>query len=81
MIEVGVYEAKTRFSELLEKVEGGETVVVTRHGKPVARLIADEEVRRAKVQEIIDRMLEERKNRPQVTIEEIIAWKNEGRRF
>ena len=36
---VGAYEAKTHFSELLEKVEAGEEITITRHGTPVARLV------------------------------------------
>ncbi len=41
MITVGAFEAKTKFSELLDRVERGETVVITRHGQPVARLTGD----------------------------------------
>jgi len=36
MKTVGAYEAKTRFGELLREVENGETIIVTRHGLPVA---------------------------------------------
>jgi prevent-host-death family protein len=36
---IGAYEAKSHFSELLEKVEAGEEFTITRHGTPVARLI------------------------------------------
>jgi len=36
---IGAYDAKTRFSELLERVAGGEEITITRHGTPVARLI------------------------------------------
>ena len=36
---VGVAEAKARFSELLGRVESGETIGITRHGKVVARLV------------------------------------------
>ncbi len=36
---VGAYEAKTRFSELLERVEAGGEIVVTKHGTPVAKLV------------------------------------------
>jgi prevent-host-death family protein len=39
MKTVGAYEAKTRFSELLAEVANGETVVVTKHGVAVARLV------------------------------------------
>ena len=38
MKSIGAYEAKTRFAELLREVENGETIIVTRHGLPVARL-------------------------------------------
>jgi prevent-host-death family protein len=38
MIEVGVNEAKARFSELLEKVHQGERVLITRHGMAVGLL-------------------------------------------
>lgn len=36
---VGAYDAKTRLSELLERVEAGEEITITRHGSPVARLV------------------------------------------
>ncbi len=36
---VGVHEAKTHFSELLERVEAGEEIVITRRGSQVARLV------------------------------------------
>ena len=57
MIRVGSFEAKTKLSELLDKVEAGETVTITRHGKPVAQLIRaqpdhDPEAMRALVEEI-----------------------------
>ena len=36
---VGAYEAKTHLSELLEKVEAGAEITITKHGAPVARLV------------------------------------------
>lgn len=36
---MGAYEAKSHFSELLERVQNGEEITITRHGAPVARLI------------------------------------------
>lgn len=38
MKTVGTLEAKTHLSQLLDEVERGEQVIITRHGKPVARL-------------------------------------------
>jgi len=37
-MEVSVYEAKTRLSSLIDRVMAGEEVIITRHGRPVARL-------------------------------------------
>lgn len=38
-ISVGAFEAKTHLSELLTRVEAGEVVTITKHGRPVARLV------------------------------------------
>lgn len=40
MKEVGAFEAKNRFGQLLDWVEAGEEVVITRRGKVVARLVS-----------------------------------------
>ena len=42
MHSVSVVDAKTHFSALLARVEAGEQIAVTRHGKVVARLVPDE---------------------------------------
>ena len=39
MREIGAFEAKNTLSALLDRVEEGEEIVITRHGKPVARLV------------------------------------------
>ncbi len=39
MQTIGAYEAKTHFSQLLDAVERGESVTITRHGVPVAVLV------------------------------------------
>ncbi len=54
---VGAYEAKTHLSELLEKVEAGEEITITKHGAPVAKLVpvkkaASPEERRAAIARI-----------------------------
>jgi prevent-host-death family protein len=36
---VGAFDAKTNLGQLLDRVERGETIVITRHGTPVARLV------------------------------------------
>ena len=56
-IVVGAYEAKTHLSELLEKVEAGEEIVITRHGAPIAKLVPVRPASsRAERQDAIDRI-------------------------
>lgn len=40
-VSIGAYDAKTRLSELLDRVEEGEQIVIARHGRPVARLVPE----------------------------------------
>ena len=47
MREVQASEAKTHLPQLLDDVERGETIVITRHGRPIARLVPDEDRRQA----------------------------------
>ena len=52
MAKVSAFEAKTRFGELLDRVSKGEEIVITRHDRPVARLVPEgaqrlDDVRRA----------------------------------
>ncbi len=47
MEEIALYDAKARLSELVSEVEQGGTVIITRRGVPVARLVGVEEPRSA----------------------------------
>ena len=52
MATVTAFDAKTRFGELLDRVTRGEEIVITRHDKPVARIVPEgrrslDEVRQA----------------------------------
>jgi prevent-host-death family protein len=41
MLKIGAFEAKNTFGNLLDRVERGEEILITRHGQPVARLVPD----------------------------------------
>jgi prevent-host-death family protein len=57
METVDSYEAKTHPPRLLERVEHGETIIITRHGKAIARLVpAAPAVARPDVAEVIEAM-------------------------
>jgi len=82
MATVGAYEAKTHLPKLLERVEKGETITITRHGKPVAVLVPPEQAPKPDFDEIVAHMDEIRKHAnpdPEGwTIKQLI---NAGRRF
>lgn len=47
MERIGIYDARSRLSELVDRVEAGEEVILTRRGRPIVRLVrAEEEARR-----------------------------------
>jgi prevent-host-death family protein len=81
MKHIQASEAKAKFSEMLDAVEQGETIAITRHGKVVAQLSPNEDMRRQKAREAIEGIMELRKTAPRVTVEEILQWRDEGRRF
>lgn len=76
MKQVGIYEAKTHFPRLVQEVEQGETIVITKYGRPVARLVPEPE--RKSIPEVIAAFRELRRGK-HVTIEEIREWIQEGR--
>ena len=81
MRSVGAYEAKTHLPRLLDEVSRGETIIITKHGVPVARLMPPEEASHPDVEEIIRAIRELReqiKPLKGVTIRELIE---EGRRY
>ncbi len=62
MKTVGSYEAKTHLSRLLEEVENGEEVVITRHGKAIARLVpASQRVDESRLKSVVAELKEFRK--------------------
>jgi prevent-host-death family protein len=79
MATVGAYEAKTHLPQLLERVERGETITITRHGRPIAVLQPSRERAGITVAEAIKALRESRKGRTlgKLTIRDLIE---DGRR-
>ena len=76
---VGAYEAKTHLPALLKFVAKGREVIITRHAKPIAKLVAFEKP--ASNREIVDRLLAFRgklKLAPGETIRDLV---NAGRKY
>jgi prevent-host-death family protein len=82
MKSFGTFEAKTHFSRILNLVEDGEEVEITRHGRPVAKVVPVK--RRRPTREKLERIATEldafRESHPlgDLTIKELIE---EGRRY
>jgi prevent-host-death family protein len=82
MKEVGAFEAKNKLSALLDEVERGEEVTITRHGRPVARLVPpkgrhNREEARAAIRRIRERA--EQAKYGAFDWEEWKAYRDEGR--
>jgi prevent-host-death family protein len=84
MKRIGIFEAKTRLSSLVDEVGKGREVIITRHGKPVAKLVRAEERLSpeavAKRQKALKELREiGRRLEINATHEQIKAWIEEGR--
>ncbi len=79
-MDVGVLEAKNRLSELIERAERGERIVITRHGQPtveftpVRKRLSDKEFRI-----LMDEVRRDREKLPLTTREEIVDMIRDGR--
>ena len=82
-VTVGSYEAKTHLPALLERVARGETIVITKHGRPVAELVPPPNVEKPDVKKVVEEMLayRDKQNRTlggDLTFRRMI---DEGRRY
>lgn len=82
MSEAGILEARNSFSALIERVEKGEEITITRHGKAVARLVPalSHDQRRAKALEAAEWLRKNRQNNrlDGMSLRDLIE---EGRRY
>lgn len=80
--QVGSYELKTHSSEILKLVESGETVTVTRHGKPIAQIIPISNTslsKKAAIEGLLDLSSAIAKRGEKITQDEFKTWINTGR--
>jgi prevent-host-death family protein len=73
-------EAKAKFAELLDHVEQGQTVHITRHGKPIARLGPEGDFQRAGVADAIARLKSLRQQFGKAPLDEVLASRRDGLR-
>jgi prevent-host-death family protein len=80
-LEYQASEAKAKFAELLDQVEQGRTVRITRHGKIIARIVPDGEARRTEAAEAVKRLKALREQFGKAPLAEILASRREGHKY
>jgi prevent-host-death family protein len=81
MREVQASEAKAHLPSLLDAVERGETIVITRHGKPIARIVPEADRRRGELDRVMAEIEEFRQTMPRISLEELLAARHEGHKY
>lgn len=76
---VRVAGEKNKLSELIERANRGEEIVISRHHADIARLVPIGRLPRRNISEAIARMRATRKRRS-ASVEEILKWRSAGRR-
>ena len=83
--EVQAPEAKTHLPQLLDEVERGATIVITRHGRRIARLVPEAQRRQQEIDEALDNIKklgkEIRDQHGAMTVEEILSLRHEGHKY
>jgi prevent-host-death family protein len=81
MREIQASDAKARLAQLLDDVERGETLIIKRHGRAIARIVPEVDRRQEEVDRSLASIRELRKRTLKVSIEEILSAKEEGRKY
>jgi prevent-host-death family protein len=80
MRQIQASEAKTKFLQLLDDVERGDTLIITRHGKPIARVIPEVDRRQAEIAATIAEMRTLGRRNGRITVKELLSARDEGRK-
>lgn len=81
MRDIQASEAKTHLPQILDEVERGETIRITRHGRPIARIIPETNRRQVEIDKAVANIRALRQRAGKVTTEEIVAFRHEGHKY
>lgn len=81
MREVQASDAKTRLAELLTAVERGETIVITRHGRRIARLAPETGFKQAEIERAIDDLAGFRESAGKAPLADILSARHRGHKY
>ena len=80
MREIQASEAKIHLPQLLDEVERGETLIITRHGRRIARIVPEADRHQEEIDKAIANILEMRKRTGRITVPELLSARDEGRK-
>ncbi len=81
MREIQASEAKTHLPQLLDDVERGETVVITRHGRAIARIVPESHRRQAEIDSAIESIKALRQRTGKITLGELLSARHAGHKY
>jgi prevent-host-death family protein len=81
MREIQASDAKARLAQLLDDVERGETLVITRHGRPIARIVPETNRRQEEVDKALSSIRDLCKRTRKLSLKEILSARGEGRKY
>ena len=81
MREIQASEAKVHLPQLLDEVERGETLIITRHGRPIARIVPETDRRQEEIDKALSGIRELRRRTGRITVSELLSARDEGRKF
>ena len=82
MREVQASEAKTHLPQLLDDVERGETIIITRHGRPIARIVPEADRRRTAIEHAVqDLEVLRRRLAGRISLPELLSARHEGHKY
>jgi prevent-host-death family protein len=81
VLEYEASEAGAKWAQLLDQVERGRTVLITRRGKTVARVVPEADGRTAEIAEAIERLKALRQTFAKAPLDEILASRHEGHKY
>ncbi len=81
MREIQSSEAKTHLAHILDDVERGETIIITRHGRPIARIIPEQQQRHEAIDQARTAIEAIRRANGTMSIDDILSSRHEGHRI
>ena len=81
MREIQASEAKTHLPSLLDEVERGETVIITRHGRAIARIVPEASLRQEEIDKAVADIRAAGRRNGKIALRDILSARREGHKY